>query len=180
MPKIVYLDTLPAQNGLDILHDQKKVDIIKIKSSDSEEKCFSMLRLADAYQVGAARDEVPKFLQVDKQFLKKTPNLILISSSGAGYDTIDVPACTDAGILVVNQTGGNAEGVAEHAVAMILNLLKRIGESDHALRRGWNAPRTNLMGRDLLNKTVGIIGLGNTGSRVAEICKLAFNCEILA
>ena len=180
MPKIVYLDTLPAQNGLDILHDQKKVDIIKINSSDSEEKCFSMLRSADAYQVGAARDEVPKFLQVDKEFLKKTPNLILISSSGAGYDTIDVPACTDAGILVVNQTGGNAEGVAEHAVAMILNLFKRIGESDHALRRGWNEPRTNLMGRDLLNKTVGIIGLGNTGSRVAEICKLAFNCEILA
>jgi D-3-phosphoglycerate dehydrogenase len=180
MPKIVYLDTLPAQNGLDILHNQKKVDIIKINSSDSEEKCFSMLRSADAFQVGAARDEVPKFLQVDKQFLKKTPNLILISSSGAGYDTIDVPACTDAGILVVNQTGGNAEGVAEHAVAMILNLFKRIGESDHALRRGWNEPRTNLMGRDLLNKTVGIIGLGNTGSRVAEICKLAFNCEILA
>jgi D-3-phosphoglycerate dehydrogenase len=180
MPKIVYLDTLPAQNGLDILHDQKKVDIIKINSSDSEEKCFSMLRSADAFQVGAARDEVPKFLQVDKQFLKKTPNLILISSSGAGYDTIDVPACTDAGILVVNQTGGNAEGVAEHAVAMILNLFKRIGESDHALRRGWNEPRTNLMGRDLLNKTVGIIGLGNTGSRVAEICKLAFKCEILA
>ena len=180
MPKIVYLDSLPAQNGLDILHDQKKEDIIKINSSDSEEKCFSILRSADAFQVGAARDEVPKFLQVDKQFLKKTPNLILISSSGAGYDTIDVPACTDAGILVVNQTGGNAEGVAEHAVAMILNLFKRIGESDHALRRGWNEPRTNLMGKDLLNKTVGIIGLGNTGSRVAEICKLAFNCEILA
>ena len=180
MPKIVYLDTLPAQNGLDILHDQKKIDVIKINSSDSEEKCFSILRTADAYQVGAARDEVPKYLQVDKQFLKKTPNLILVSSSGAGYDTIDVPACTDAGILVVNQTGGNAEGVAEHAVAMILNLFKRIGESDHALRRGWDEPRTNLMGRDLLNKTVGIIGLGNTGSRVAEICKLAFNCEILA
>jgi D-3-phosphoglycerate dehydrogenase len=180
MPKIVYLDTLPAQNGLDILHDQKKIDVIKINSSDSEEKCFSILRTADAYQVGAARDEVPKYLQVDKEFLKKTPNLILVSSSGAGYDTIDVPACTDAGILVVNQTGGNAEGVAEHAVAMILNLFKRIGESDHALRRGWDEPRTNLMGRDLLNKTVGIIGLGNTGSRVAEICKLAFNCEILA
>ena len=180
MPKIVYLDTLPAQNGLDILHDQKKVDIIKINSADSEEKCFSILRTADAYQVGAARDEVPKYLQVDKEFLKKTPNLILVSSSGAGYDTIDVSACTDAGVLVVNQTGGNAEGVAEHAVAMILNLFKRIGESDHALRRGWDEPRTNLMGIDLLNKTVGIIGLGNTGSRVAEICKLAFNCEILA
>jgi D-3-phosphoglycerate dehydrogenase len=63
---------------------------------------------------------------------------------------------------------------------MILNLYKRIHESDLNLRRGWSGSRTDLMGRDLLNKTVGIVGLGNTGSRVAEICRLAFNCEILA
>ena len=180
MPTIVYLDTLPAQNGLDILHSQSKVEILKINSSDNEEKCMSILQKADAYQVGAARDEVPKYLQVDKQFLNKVPNLIVVSSSGAGYDTIDVEACTDAGVLVVNQTGGNAEGVAEHAIGMILNLFKRIGECDHALRRGWNEPRVSLMGKDLLNKNVGIIGLGNTGGRVAEICKVAFNCNILA
>ena len=180
MPTIVYLDTLPAQNGLDILHSQSKVEILKINSSDNEEKCMSILQKADAYQVGAARDEVPKYLQVDKQFLNKVPNLIVVSSSGAGYDTIDVEACTDAGVLVVNQTGGNAEGVAEHAVGMILNLFKRIGECDHALRRGWNEPRVSLIGKDLLNKNVGIIGLGNTGGRVAEICKVAFNCNTLA
>ena len=69
MPTIVYLDTLPAQNGLDILHSQSKVEILKINSSDNEEKCMSILQKADAYQVGAARDEVPKYLQVDKQFL---------------------------------------------------------------------------------------------------------------
>ena len=126
MPKIVYLDTLPAENGLEILHSQSKVEIIKISSSDSEDKCFSILKDAHAYQVGAARDEVPRYLQVDKDFLNKTPNLLIVSSGGAGYDTIDVQACTDAGVLVVNQTGGNAEGVAEHAVAMMLNLLKRI------------------------------------------------------
>ena len=180
MPTIVYLDTLPAQNGLDILYSQSKVEILKISSSDSEEKCFSILKKADAYQVGAARDEVPKYLQVDKEFLKKVPNIIVVSSSGAGYDTVDVEACTEAGVLVVNQTGGNAEGVAEHAVAMILSLFKRIGEADHALRRGWNDARVSFIGKDLLNKTVGIIGLGNTGGRVAEICKVAFNCNILA
>ena len=61
MPTIVYLDTLPAQNGLDILHSQSKVEILKINSSDNEEKCMSILQKADAYQVGAARDEVPKY-----------------------------------------------------------------------------------------------------------------------
>ena len=50
MPKIVYLDTLPAQNGLDILYSQNKVEIQKIKSSDSEEDCFSILKTAVAYQ----------------------------------------------------------------------------------------------------------------------------------
>ena len=81
MPKIVYLDALPAQNGLDILHSQKKVEIIKINSSDSEEKCFSILRTADAYQVGAARDEVPKYLQVDKEFLKKNYKILIYENS---------------------------------------------------------------------------------------------------
>ena len=110
------------------------------------------METAHAFQVSAARDEVPKIFHVNEEFLSKTPNLILVSSGGAGYDTIDVEACTKRGILVVNQTGGNAEGVAEHAVGMILNLFKRIGECDHALRRGWNEPRVSLMGKDLLNK----------------------------
>ena len=86
MPTIAYLDTLPAQNGLDMLYSQTKVNILKVNSFDSEEKCLSILKKADAYQVGAARDEVPKYLQVDKKFLIKVPNLIVISSSGAGYD----------------------------------------------------------------------------------------------
>ena len=169
MPTIVYLDTLPAQNGLDILHSQSKVEILKINSSDNEEKCMSILQKADAYQVGAARDEVPKYLQVDKQFLSKVPNLIVVSSSGAGYDTIDVEACTDAGVLVVNQTGGNAEGVAEHAVGMILNLFKRIGECDHALRRGWNEPRVSLMGKDLLYWASTLLNLSKKGLESRDI-----------
>ena len=68
---------------------------------------------------------MPKIFHVNEEFLSKTPNLILVSSGGAGYDTIDVEACTKRGILVVNQTGGNAEAVAEHAVALMLDLLKR-------------------------------------------------------
>ena len=45
MPKIVYLDSLPAENGLEILHSQSKVEIIKISGSDSEDKCFSILKM---------------------------------------------------------------------------------------------------------------------------------------
>ena len=68
MPTIVYLDTLPAQNGLDILHSQSKVEILKINSSDNEEKCMSILQKADAYQVGAARDEVQNIYKLINNF----------------------------------------------------------------------------------------------------------------
>ena len=180
MPKIVYLDTLPAQIGIDILENQSSIEVVKIKSDGDHALSFSELKNAHAYQVSAARDEVPKIFQVDKEFLSKTPNLLLVSSGGAGFDTIDVEACTEKGILVVNQTGGNAKAVAEHAVGMMLNLVKRINESDIALRKGWDGERTEFLGLNLLNKTVGVIGLGNTGGRVAEICIKAFNCKILS
>ena len=67
--------------------------------------------------------------------LKRAPNLLLVSSNGAGFDPVDVDACTAAGVVVVNQSGGNANSVAEHAVGMMLTLSKRIIEADRALRR---------------------------------------------
>ena len=179
MPKIVYLDNLPAQEGVSILENQNKIEVVKIESNNLEQS-FKELETAHAFQVSAARDEVPKIFHVNEEFLSKTPNLILVSSGGAGYDTIDVEACTKRGILVVNQTGGNAEAVAEHAVALMLDLLKRVTETDLLLRKGWSGAREDFIGRNLFKKTVGLIGLGNTGARVAEICQNGFNCDILA
>ena len=68
--------------------------------------------------------------------LDRTPNLIAVSSNGAGYDPVDVDACTARGIIVVNQSGGNKEAVAEHALAMMLTLSKRIIETDRRMRAG--------------------------------------------
>ena len=66
--------------------------------------------------------------------LARMPNLLVVSTSGAGYDTVDVKDCTEAGVLVVNQTGGNAEAVAAHVVAMMLMLSKQIIQSRLAAR----------------------------------------------
>ena len=62
------------------------------------------------------------------------PNLLIVSTNGAGYDTVNVKDCTDAGVLVVNQTGGNAEAVATHVLAMMLTLSKQIIQTNHAMR----------------------------------------------
>jgi D-3-phosphoglycerate dehydrogenase len=102
-----------------------------------------------------------------------------VSTSGVGYDTVDVGACTDAGVLVVNQAGGNREAVAEHALGMLIALSKRIGETNLVMRRERLADRTAFMGNDAFAKTIGIIGLGNVGSRLAELTRGLFAMKVL-
>ena len=123
---------------------------------------------------------IGKHLQVTDALLAKTPNLVAVSSNGAGYDTIDVDACTRQGIIVVNQSGGNKEAVAEHALAMLLTLSKRIIEVDRRMRRAPDIPRNAFIGTELLDKTIGIIGIGNVGGRLAELCKGLFRMRVLA
>src|SRR5262249_61617964 len=94
-----------------------------------------ILEAAHVYQVGAARDELAPHFHAQAELLKRAPNLLIVSSNGAGFDPVDVEACTAAGVLVVNQSGGNAHSVAEHALAMMLTLSKRIIQSDRRLPR---------------------------------------------
>ena len=112
--------------------------------------------------------------------LAKTPNLVAVSSNGAGYDTIDVDSCTRNGIIVVNQSGGNKEAVAEHALAMMLTLSKRIVEADRQARTGQAIDRNAYIGRELSGRTVGVLGIGNVGGRLTAMCRAAFNMRVLA
>lgn len=180
MPKIVYLDAFPAMNAHDILAKRPELEIVKISTSMPFDQAVEILKDAHAYQQIPARDEVMADFRAGPALLKRCPQLLIVSSNGSGVDTIDVEACTAAGVLVVNQAGGNAEAVAEHAMAMILSLLKRIGESDQKLRRGWSGARTDLIGRNLEGRTVGIIGLGYIGTRMARILRDVFSCRVLA
>jgi D-3-phosphoglycerate dehydrogenase len=99
------------------------------------------LAAAHVYHISSAKDELPRRWFVTAELLEKCPKLLCVSTSGAGYDTVDVAACTRAGVIVVNQSGGNAQAVAEHAIGMMLGVSKRIGESDHRLRRARFCPR---------------------------------------
>ena len=79
-----------------------------------------ILSAAHAYQTSSTRDELAPHYHTSAELLQQTPNLLIVSTNGAGYDTVDVKACTERGILVVNQSGGNAEAVAEHVLGMML------------------------------------------------------------
>jgi D-3-phosphoglycerate dehydrogenase len=139
-----------------------------------------VLSAAHAYQTSSTRQELARHYHTSADFLKKTPNLLLVSTNGAGYDTVDLKACTERGILVVNQSGGNAESVAEHVVGMMLMLVKRAVECDRALRAGTLTNRALYTGHEAFGKTIGIIGIGNVGRRVAELCGALFHMEVLA
>jgi D-3-phosphoglycerate dehydrogenase len=180
MAIISYLNSFPAPNALAMLARDSQHEVIRIDGNDSDQRNFDILGSANAYQCVGARDEVPVSLRVDAEFLQKTPNLLVVSASGSGVDVFDLPACTKAGVLAVNQAGSNAESVAEHAISMMIGLQKHISAADRALRIGWGGSRLAFTGRDLFGKTIGIVGLGNIGSRLAQICRAGFGCQVVA
>ncbi len=155
------------------------LEVVTSQLAQTEAEIAAMLGGCHGYYARASRDELPRPWHVTADFLGRFSQLLMVASYGAGYDTIDVDACTAAGVIVVNQAGGNAEGVAEHALGMMLSLLKRIPEAHAHLRAGTLGARESLMGRELTGRTVGIIGLGHVGSRTAQLAN-AFGCRVLA
>lgn len=141
--RVFYVKYLANPIYIDILKARPDVRLDRIENESPEEYFASIIEAAHVYQIGAARDELAPHFHVDAAFLKRAPNLLLVSSNGAGFDPVDVEACTDAGVLVVNQSGGNAHSVAEHALAMMLTLSKRIIQSDRKLRRSPTSTATN-------------------------------------
>lgn len=180
MAQIAYLNSFPAPNALEILAEHPQHNVIRVDGKAPLDECFDILRTANAYQCVGARDEVPVELRVDEAFLNRTPELLVVSASGSGVDVFDLEACTRAGVLAVNQAGANAQSVAEHAIAMMITLYRFIASADRMLRAGWHGSRWDFMGMDLAGKTVGILGIGNIGTRLAQICRHGFGCTVLA
>ena len=114
--------------------------------------------------------------QWNEQVFQIAPKLKILARFGVGVDNIDLEAAKRHGIQVVNAAGMNANAVAELAVAMILNCLRGIPELNRKLTDGqWS----RAVGRDLLGKTVGLLGFGDIGGRVAK--KLSgFEVRLLA
>src|SRR6201981_1230360 len=160
--KRVFLVVPHVPNGyLDIVGKRDDVRLDKLDNCSLTDPAKAVLGAAHAYQTGSTRDELVRHYHTGAELLQHTPNLLIVSTNGAGYDTVDVKACTERGVLVLNQAGGNAESVAEHVLGMLLSLIKRIGECDRALRSGALGDRNKYTGNEVFGRTIGIIGLGN-------------------
>jgi D-3-phosphoglycerate dehydrogenase len=178
--RVFYVKYLAHPIYTEILKARADVRLDRLENESTDDVAAPILAAAHVYQIGAARDELAPHFHATADLLKRAPNLLLVSSNGAGFDPVDVDACTAAGVVVVNQSGGNANSVAEHAVGMLLTLSKRIIEADRALRREANVNRNALMGNEAQGKTIGIVGLGNVGRRIAELCRGLLHMNVLA
>ena len=116
--------------------------------------------------------------KVSRAAIAAATKLEVIGRAGAGVDTIDVEAATERGIIVMNTPGGNTTAVAEHTLALLLALARRVTVADATLKAGrWEKNR--LQGVELLGKTLGILGLGRIGAEVARRA-LGFRMQVIA
>ena len=131
----------------EILARRPTITLDKLENYTPDAEAAPVLAAAHVFSISSARDELDPKYHAGTALFRKTPELLVVSTTGAGYDTVNVKACTAAGILAVNQSGGNREAVAEHVVSVMIALSKRIGETDRVMRREANMDRNLYHGR---------------------------------
>jgi D-3-phosphoglycerate dehydrogenase len=120
-------------------------------------------------------------VRYDAALFRRLPNLRMVTRTGIGVDNVNLDDATEHGIVVCNTPDGPTESTAEHTVAMLLNLAKRIKQGNDNLAAGKWGPRSGpLMGVEVMGRTLGLVGLGRIGRRVAQICRAGLGMEVIA
>ena len=115
--------------------------------------------------------------KITSDLIKNSKKLQIIGRAGVGTDNIDIDCATKNGVIVMNVPDGNTVSAAEHTMALILSLSRNICLGHTGLMNGeWN--RSNLVGNELRNKTLGVIGLGKIGKEVIKR-SLSYDMNIL-
>jgi D-3-phosphoglycerate dehydrogenase len=157
-PRILVADTL-APEGMAILEARAEVEVRK---GLTQEQLIDVLR-AGNYQAIVVRSET----RITEAVLAAAPSLQVVARAGVGVDTIDIPAATRHGVLVLNMPTGNTITTAEHTLALLFAVARNLPQANASLRAGqWN--RHAFTGVELSGKTLGIVGLGRIGSQVAR------------
>ncbi len=116
--------------------------------------------------------------KVSRKIMEAASNLKVVARHGTGVEAIDHEAAAELGVVVVNTPEANVESVAEQCLAFMIALGKRLLESDSAIRAGDWESRYRLIGTELLGKTLGLVGFGRIGQRVAELCHASLSMPI--
>jgi D-3-phosphoglycerate dehydrogenase len=142
-----------------------------------------------AWQNGAKADRsslydadavIVRLFTVGQEDFSKSKRLKVVGKHGVGVDNIDVAAATIAGIPVVSTPRANANAVAEHTLTMMLALSRQVAPASLAIDQGRFNDRGQFQGVELEGKTLGVIGLGNVGARVARMAALGLQMSVKA
>jgi D-3-phosphoglycerate dehydrogenase len=183
-PRLAYFDQWTDPVAGDLLAADGGIDVVRLEITGDVDANWAGLEGAHGYQ-SLIRTELARRPGVAEQWicgpelLARCPDLLAVCSAGAGYDVIDVDACTAAGVIVCNNSGPGREAVAEHALGFMLALAKKIVLADRTIRRERVQDRSALRSSELLGKTLGIVGVGQIGSRLIELCA-PFSMTVLA
>lgn len=171
--KVLVTRQIP-ESGLEML--AKHFDLKVRRESTAIPREELMNEIKDCYGVLTILSD-----KVDGELMDLAPNLKIVSNFAVGYDNIKVDEATKRGIKVGNTPDVLTQSTAEHAMALIMAVSKRITEGDNIMRKdsfpGWGP--MYMLGTELYKKTVGIVGYGRIGKRLAEMMKKAFDCKII-
>jgi len=136
---------------------------VRVSPGWDEQSLIAALRDADALiMLGTGR--------VTRRVIAAAPRLRIIARHGTGTDNVDLDAARERGIIVTNTPDATTASVAEHTVGLLLAVSRRIALADRGLRAGNWGVRGRCLGLDLAGRTLGVVGFGRIGRRVATIC----------
>ncbi len=158
MFKVAVCDNI-SEKGIELLKAEKEISV-ELKTNIDKEKLPSQLEDVDAIITRSATT-------INKEFLSYCKKLKVIGRAGVGVDNIDLDEASKKGIVVLNMPTGNTIAATEHTMAYMLNCLRFMPNANYELKYRHIWDRKKWMGIELNGKTIGIIGMGRIGSRVA-------------
>ena len=159
MPKILISDAMDSIAEKILTSNNFDVEV---KTNFTNEELVKKISLYDGLIVRSAT-------KVTKEIIEKAKQLKIIGRAGAGVDNIDLISAKEKNIVVMNTPGGNTNATAEHTLALLLSLSRKISIADTSTHNGEWAKK-KLKGSEIKGKKIGIIGFGNVGKRFAEMC----------
>jgi len=158
MIRILVSDNLSEQ-GIDVFEKTEGIEV-DVKIGLKPEELKAIIKDYDGLAVRSAT-------KATKEIIEAADKLKVIGRAGTGTDNIDKEAATKRGIVVMNTPGGNTVTTAEHALSMLMALLRNIPQATASMKaKKWE--KKKFMGTEMYNKTLGILGMGKIGSVVAE------------
>jgi D-3-phosphoglycerate dehydrogenase len=171
MPKSVLILQPIHEDGLDAL---TKMGLEIVHAPDAKrETLLRMIPDVDGLIVRTTS------YRIDAEIMQASPRLKVIGRHGVGVDHIDIDAATARGICVVNTPLANSQGVAEYTIGLMLALCRFIPKANAAVCDSKWTEREKLIGDELFGCTLGIVGLGRVGTRVARIAALGFQMQVI-